>query len=121
MAHLGRQDESYHQLIDQPAERTAYSNQYDNSHLEGRPGQPPVRPRPVFKTSDKISFVFIVIMQLAYIAILVLILRRWNGWDHASTSDKIWLIGGSVVVALTIIYEVRFFLFWRKARKGIVS
>ncbi|KAH7128022.1 hypothetical protein B0J13DRAFT_564844 [Dactylonectria estremocensis] len=121
MAHLGRQDESYHQLIDQPAERTAYSNQYDNSHLEAGPAQPPARPRHIFKTSDKISFVFIVIMQIAYIAILVVILRRWKGWDHASTSDKVWLIGGSIVVALTIFYEIRFFLAWRMARKGIVS
>lgn len=94
------------------------TDQHNGGHLENA-GITPAPQRPVFKLSDKISFVAILVMQLSYIAIIIMIAIKWESWDKETTTNKIWLIGGSIVLVLSVLYQTRFFLLWRKSRKGI--
>lgn len=93
-------------------------DQQNGGQLENA-GVPPTPQRPVLKLSDKISFVAILVMQISYIAIIIMIAMKWKGWDKEATTDKIWVIGGAIVLVLSVVYQVRFFRLWRKSRKGI--
>ncbi|KAL6406589.1 hypothetical protein AUP68_09388 [Ilyonectria robusta] len=61
------------------------TDQQNGGHLENA-GITPAPQRPVLKLSDKISFVAILVMQLSYIAIIIMIAMKWKGYRKPAAS-----------------------------------